>query len=1238
MRRGRWTAAAGVAGLLVALVTGPPAAAGATAPGAAGAAADQPRQVTLLTGDRVLVRAAGGGQPALTVVPATRPRAVGFATYRTGGDWYVLPADAGRLVRSGQLDAQLFNVTGLLRAGLDDARSGTLPLIVRYADKAVTRRAPLPAGASVAGTLPALGMAAVTERKGDAPRFWAGLAGPQPRVLSGGLTRVWLDRKVRAALDVSAPQVHAPAAWQSGLTGAGVTVAVLDSGIDTDHPDLVDAVTQARDFTGKGNVEDGAGHGTHVASIITGSGAASAGRYRGVAPDATLAVGKVLDDEGWGSFSTVLSGMQWAATEAHARVVNMSLGGDPTDGTDPLSTAVDELTRQTGTLFVAAAGNFGSTESVGTPAAATEALAVASVNADDELSDFSSRGPRTGDGAAKPELAAPGGAIVAARPAGVEPVGEPVGEYYQRMPGTSMAAPHVAGAAAILAQQHPDWSADQLKPALLSTAEPVRDPLPFDVGTGRLDIARLISQPATAAPGSASILLRWPNLGVRAERTITYRNPGPADLSLSLSLPVSTAAGEPAPAGRLQLSAQQVTVPAGGQAQVTVAATGTPGQVGNYQGVLTARSGDGATVLRTAIALYQEAERYDLTVDLLDHDGNPPADEYAGYVYVTDLATGEMWWQFSGETVRLPAGRYALHGLQQTARDGQEPEFSLISHPELILDRDRTVLLDGRIGQRLAASVADRPELTGGSEQVLRLSFVPGQPEAAVVGIDLDPAFTPAYLATVPGTASDRFAVAVARRAEEPVVDLASLAPARYGVRTSWLQPPAVPLSRPALPAVYGGSGLPEDLDKVRIAGNLVVLSVPADLDWAALVARLNRVAAGRGAAVLVSSYWPEGGGPAPLPQAVAVAAAEDEIAVPTLTADWPTALRLVQQVRNGPTTVSLTGRPRPENRFELVHGVRGQLTGALRYQPRTAALVPVDTAYHDNMDGAYREVDATPWVFDTPFQIWNSSRTAAPARRTEYFTAGRWDLSSLGTGWYDYLSEPGVQFTAGRPAALAWNKAVAGPSTTAAGWAVREGSYLRVAPQMFADSAGRPRMPDGWMSPPDLGSIDLYRDGVWAGGGCDPQYAEFDLPEEPATLDIDARVTRQVASWALSTTVRAQWTFRSAGGPGTQLLPLLTVRFDPALDLRNRAGAGRFAFPAYVVRQDGPATVTGLSVEVSYDAGGSWAPAAVTRSGAGWQVRVDQPAHRYASLRAVATDSAGNRVVQTIIRAYQIR
>ena len=240
------------------------------------------------------------------------------------------------------------------------------------------------------------------------------------------------------------PQIGAPAAWEAGLTGTGVTVAVLDTGVDATHPDLAGRVAEARNFSETPEATDTVGHGTHVASIIAGSGAASDGRYRGVAPDATLLIGKVCESD-WLRRLGDPRRHAVGRGEQRAAVINMSLGGDRHPGDRsargggqhpdrPDRHALRRRRRQRRRLTARSARRPAPTPR--SPSARSTATtswptspAAARASATTRL---------------KPDITAPGVEIVAARAAdGV--IGDPVGEGYVALSGTSMATPHVAG-------------------------------------------------------------------------------------------------------------------------------------------------------------------------------------------------------------------------------------------------------------------------------------------------------------------------------------------------------------------------------------------------------------------------------------------------------------------------------------------------------------------------------------------------------------------------------------------------------------------------------------------------------------------------------------------------------------------------------------------------------------------------------------------------------------------------
>ena len=321
---------------------------------------------------------------------------------------------------------------------------------------------------------------------------------------------VTIDHPIAVMDDLTNSATGVSSAWNAGFTGAGIGVAVIDSGINDSHPDLWDSthtssrVLYHQDFTGtattnsNGAKYDLYGHGTHVAGIIAGNGYLSGGHYSGVAPEASLIDLRALDANGAGTDSTVIAAIQQAITLKNAyniRIINLSLGrGIPASYTqDPLCQAV-EAAWNNGIVVVVAAGNLGrlsvyGSNGFGTITApgndpfvitvgATKSNGSATPQAETKAS-YSSKGPTTYDHVLKPDLMAPGSAIVslaapgatleASYPNDVVAGTDGKADYFT-LSGTSMATPAVAGAAALMLEEQNTLTPDQVKARLMKTA------------------------------------------------------------------------------------------------------------------------------------------------------------------------------------------------------------------------------------------------------------------------------------------------------------------------------------------------------------------------------------------------------------------------------------------------------------------------------------------------------------------------------------------------------------------------------------------------------------------------------------------------------------------------------------------------------------------------------------------------------------------------------------------------
>lgn len=669
--------------------------------------------VTLVTGDRLAL--ADDGQVAVQY-NANRKN-ISFTTYKQLGDVYAIPSDVEQLVVTGQLDPTLFDLTRLLAYGAN-TQGTTNDVIVQYAPGAAASvhaavAGPSNGGAKVTHQLASVNATALRVPHATTSAFWNSVTTTSGHLakLRAGVHKLWLDQVLKPTDAQSTPQVGAPTAWAAGYDGTGETVGLVDSGVDATHPDLIGKVVSAADFTTEGNVNDNLGHGTHVASIIAGTGAASGGAQKGVAPGTKLVSAKACMADDSCEESAIINAMQWVVNQPGVKIVNMSLGGPGSGGSDPLDQAVNNLTASNGVLFVVAAGNSGpGYGTLGSPGEADAALTVGAVDKSDAIASFSSRGPRIGDGALKPDITAPGVAITGAC-SSTGTFCDP-GQTYVQLNGTSMATPHVTGGASILAEEHPTWTPAQLKAALMGSADPNSALDTFTQGAGRLNIARGYAQPVLANPPSVGFGLQngqrsgYPTL----TRTITYSNTSASALTLSLNLAVNDPTGAAAPSGMFTLSASSVTVPANGQASVTLTGNlSVSGPSGRYSGFVTATSGSNVRVV-TPVGDDQEVT-WAVTSNLTGRTGSAPTSFFVFYattvgnslfVYYTGGGGGQ-----SSATVNLPPGDYMVWtNLTDVDSQGNQ-SLTLQALPQLNVNSNQTIAADARTAGPVTTSVPD---------------------------------------------------------------------------------------------------------------------------------------------------------------------------------------------------------------------------------------------------------------------------------------------------------------------------------------------------------------------------------------------------------------------------------------------------------------------------------------------------------------------------------------------------
>ncbi|MFF5931729.1 S8 family serine peptidase [Streptomyces hydrogenans] len=1186
--------------------------------------------VRLITGDSVVVTGTGD-QRIVTFAPdADSPGGVA-EIQQYGTDITVIPEEVRSLLDAGALDARLFDIDGLIAQGYADGAD--LPLIVRHAEES----APLPDGAEPVRKVAALDATAAVVAAPRTGAFWKGLRsaarGASAKRLAGGVEKVWLDGKVRATLAESVPQIGAPEAWAKGFDGKGVKVAVLDTGVDATHPDLAGRIIEARNFTETADAVDHHGHGTHVASTVGGSGAASGGRNKGVAPGADLMVGKVLNDAGQGSDSSVLGGMEWAARNG-AKVISMSLGtAAATDGTDPLSTAVNELSAETGALFVIAAGNVGpGATTIGSPGSADSALTVAAVDKQDRIASFSSRGPRLRDSALKPDIAAPGVNIVAAR-AGGTTMGTPVDAHYTAASGTSMATPHVAGAAAILAGAHPDWTAADIKGALMSAADVVGAGA-FAEGSGRTDVPAALEQTVwatnasfgTVAPrGTAEPVTRQITFHNTADRSVTLALTG------SLMLDTTGAVAE----GALTLGADTVIVPARGSSgvAVTVAPDLAPAY-GTYTGTVTA-TGDGVTAHAT-VALNRQQPTVKLTFKGVMPDGTAPTTGTSVTLYDlrADKAPTPIRLGAGGiGSAQVQPGRYTIVGHLQ-----QGQEYVSFGVPDITVgDQDVSVTADGRDAVPVKAKTPERSELRNlilavgrrsaeqnfGVTSTIVLGRAGGHQWAIPASKPQDGTFglTTNWILQSPP-------VIARAQLRSGMLDLAAesfLASGRFDGTRSYA-------------TVDVGHGSAAELVEHPVGDKLALFREGGE-DIYTVLPRL--IAAGAAAVMVVNEIDDRQVGT--YPSTVPV------FGVPKSSGD-----RVAAALAEGPVTVKLTVESHPSYAYGLVRGTADGIAADQTYAPTASELAGIKLKnYSPAADPAALKGSQDGWLGYSEITGRGSGGFGALTFGTTqrvYVNAkdAKWQRVAVPLGNGPAMLAPLKPYTAGTTVTEEWFKPVMRAATPGTATspdtgmpASRNDEGMLVQIPVWASAAA-----GSWegvsMRPGDTNEFRAYRDGQFL-GAAPVAYARITgLPAAKSSYRFELDAKRTEAWWGVSTEAHTVWTFDSAqpAGVAWKTLPLLDA--DYVLDgvaLDSTIDAARTHRLEVTFRNPGThSRLTGATIGVSYDGGSTWTTLRSDVTDRTATVGINPPRHaETVSLRVRGANAAGSTLDQTVLNAVRV-
>jgi hypothetical protein len=794
-----------------------------------------------------------------------------------------------------------------------------------------------------------------------------------------------------------------------------------------------------------------------------------------------------------------------------------------------------------------------------------------------------------------------------------------------------MATPHVAGVAALLAQKHPDWTGAQLKAALMSTSKQLGASA-YTLGAGRVSVPAAINAQITAT-GSADLGFHsWPYADNKpVTKTLTYANSSDQPVELSL-------AAQGAPDGVVSLADTKLTVPAHGTASTTVTGDGAKAAVGNTSGQIVA-SADGAPVAHTAFGLVKEDERYTLTVHVKDRDGAATA----ARVVLQQLTKGSDPFPTQVDDsgtlkLRLKPGTYNLTSFLDVRGSHGADSLGLgfLAAPQVTLDQDREVTLDGRQLKEISAKVDRRTE----TRQLL-MEYSRKANGADLLGAVLVPyTYDSIFAAPTDKVTNGTFEYRTVWRLGKPLLEVETDDGPLDGAT---VQPGSTLTDgRSTVPVVDAGSGAPADYTGKDVRGKAVVVRATGAISPVALA----QAAQDAGAKTLFVTDDQPG-------RLMAWFGNADRTNRSLLVATVNAAdgARLMAAAKAG-ERVKLTSTRNTPYVYDLSDGHPGAIPGNLTYTPKERELARLDAKFHavkpaQGGEFRYSITDTFRIGFGFP------ERIDYPAERTDYVSTGpgqKWHESvTTGPGVIEERSGL-VTYRGDTRSEVDWFKPVWHPWLgTGLGWGQqRTGNLLQFNTPGWGDSGpDHTGFGDVWNDKSIQQTTEVYVDEARVDRRTGS--AGYVRNADPAehTYKVVTDTALDPARWKLSTKGHAEWTVKSAATPADKwtFLPLLNLGFDVDTDLTGDVRAGQRLpvgiYSEYVKGAPDTGTIGDGSLQVSYDDGQTWTSVSLDRDGnkAAWHGILKVPANaQFISLRASASDDRGGQVTQEIIRAVGVK